>query len=482
MWTRSRLSEKLIALTIGFVLLAEAVIFIPSLAAFRQDWLRERADQAGLLAQAIDGVPDFQGAEALSKTFMMNTGIEMVAAEREGRSEMLLGMPLDMPILRTLDLREMRRLPPMRDALRDLLMAEDGAIRVVASSPVPNQSTVEYLVPHFELRGALWEYGRNILVLSLLIAVITGALIYASLSGLIVRPVKRLAGALTAFRQHPTDPLPADAPNRRADEIGDLEREFARLSHEVQDAINQRERLATLGLAVAKINHDLRNILGTAQLVSDRIAIDPDPRVRRMGERLERVVSRGIRVCQNTLDYTRAGEEELHPRALDLRTLLDEVAADTLAGEDVAFHNHIPQGTRAQADADAAYRIFQNIVRNAAQALRKVEGKVEGGREIHARAAADGSALEVTIRDTGPGLPERAREALFLPFAASGGGAGSTGLGLSISRELAHAMGGGLRLESTGPEGTVFVVGLPVAQAPVAATRETPAPEAVEGA
>jgi len=74
-----RLSGKLLLMTIVFVMIAEVLIFIPSSAVFRQNWLKERAEYAGLLTLAIEGVPNFQGTEMLSKQFMDDTSVSMVS-------------------------------------------------------------------------------------------------------------------------------------------------------------------------------------------------------------------------------------------------------------------------------------------------------------------------------------------------------------------------------------------------------------------
>ena len=466
---RSRLSERVLALAILFVLLAEAVIFVPSVANFRQEWLRERADQAGLLAVAIQGVPGYEGSEALAKAFMMRSGVEMVAAETDGRSELLVGMPPDMPVVETVDLRQSPRVPPVLPALSTLLADRPGTVRVLAASPVAEQSSVEFLVPQPALREAMWEYFRNIIALSLLIAVFTGLGLYLALSGLIVRPVRRLASELAQFRDDPATRRNFGPDSARADEIGDLQRELRTMKRQVRASLRQRERLATLGLAVAKINHDLRNILGAAQLVSDRIAADPDERVRRMGSRLERVIERGIRLLTETLEYSSQSSEITAREPIRVAGLLGEVAADTLeAYPELRFSNKVPTALTVLGDPDATYRLFHNLFRNAAQAMHKeamhkeAMHKSGGDGTLQVRADTSGGNAHIFVADTGPGLPEGARGDLFTPF-ASKSGKGSTGLGLSISRELAEAQGGTIALARTGPAGTEFRVSLPLA-------------------
>lgn len=457
---RSRLSEKLILLTIAFVMVAESVIFIPSVAAFRQDWLEERAMQAGLISQAIAGVPDFEGSEALSEVFMAQSGVEMVAAEADGMSQLLIGMAPDTPIIETVDLRDKPVLPPVGRALSTLFAEREGCLRVIADSPVAGQSSVEYLVPQRVLRDAMWGYFRNIAGLSLLIAIITGLLIYLALSGLIVRPVRQLARQLERFREDPLKTRNFGPPSGRTDEIGDLEREFAQMKSDVRAAFRQRDRLATLGLAVAKIQHDLRNVLNTAQLVSDRIAMDPDERVAKMGKRLERVIDRGVRITTDTLDYTKQAPEDVDRRSFRMAMFAGEVAADVLAGfKGLSFVNDVPSRLAVLADEDATYRILHNLMRNAGQAMDQMPA--DRPRELRLSGDVQGGMAHIHIRDTGPGLPDKTRENLFKPFAGASG-AGSTGLGLTISKELAEAQGGHLELVSSDEGGTEFRLSLPV--------------------
>ena len=88
-----RLSSKLLLLTIGFVMLAEMVIFVPSAALFRQDWLSERAEQAGLLALALTGVPDYEASEVLTEQFMADTDVLHMAAKRDRMTCLLYTSP-----------------------------------------------------------------------------------------------------------------------------------------------------------------------------------------------------------------------------------------------------------------------------------------------------------------------------------------------------------------------------------------------------
>jgi signal transduction histidine kinase len=109
-----------------------------------------------------------------------------------------------------------------------------------------------------------------------------------------------------------------------------------------------------------------------------------------------------------------------------------------------------------RADPEQMYRVWANLVRNARQALEVTERQ----GEINVAANEDDAAWWIRVRDTGPGLPEKARDKLFLPF-QGGARKGGSGLGLAISAELVRGHGGRLELTETGPDGTVFTIWLP---------------------
>lgn len=458
------LSGKLLLMTIGFVMLAELVLFIPSATLFRQDYLAERAERAGHLALALTGVPDYEGSEFLSKTFMDDTDIVMVAAKHDGMTELVLGSPPTSGPFVLVDLRDARRLPLFRHAFATFFGSEEGYVRVVADPILPNHESIEIILPRASVKAAMRDYFERIFWLSLMIAIITGGLIYLALSAMIVRPIQKLAMGLSEFREDPNKRRSLLKPSNRRDEIGQLQREFFDMKQSVRTSFRQRERLASLGMAVAKINHDLRNVLTSAQLVSDRIAMDKDARVAGMGERLVRAVDRGVRLCTDVLNFSKAQDEVLEIEAIRLALLVGEVAGDTLGQfgkgpTKIDFVNNIPSELTVYADADHTYRIVHNLFRNAGQAMQALSGD-DVMRVMTVGTEVRGDTVALSLRDTGGGLPPRAVENLFQAFASSAGH-GSTGLGLTISRELARDQGGDLTLFETGQTGTEFVLTLP---------------------
>lgn len=311
------------------------------------------------------------------------------------------------------------------------------------------------------LKADLAAFSRRLLLYSSLIALGVGGVIYLALFYLFVRPMRRLAASMIRFRDAPEDPSRAVTPSGEKNEIGQAEQELARMQEEIRQALHQRERLAALGEAVSKINHDLRNVLTSAQLVSDRLAMDNDDRVRGMGERLVRAVDRGVRLCEATLEYGRAEDMPAQRVTLSARAVLDEAASDAMLAEgEVDWDNNVGEDVLIDADADHAHRIFLNLFRNAIQAMQSVEGS----RSLSASVREDGDDCLIAVRDTGPGLPAKAQDNLFKAFSGSTK-RGGTGLGLTIARELARGHGGDVKLLETGETGTVFEVRMPCADA-----------------
>lgn len=453
-----KLSGKLLLLTILFVMVAEVLIFIPSAALFRQTWLTERAEAAGLLTLAIEGVPNYEGGEMLSSQFMHDTDVTMVAQKRDGMSQLVLGMPPPTGKIIMADLRNERRLPLFRDSFRDFFGDGTAYIRILSEPTVDGVDALEVLVPQSALKAAMLDYCKRVLLWSLVISLLTGLMIYAALALIIVRPIRKLARGLARFRQDPRKRTGAKKPTGRRDEIGQLEREFTDMKSGVRTALKQQERLATLGMAMAKINHDLRNVLTSTQLISDRLASDPDERIKGMGERLVRSVDRGVKLCEATLSFSQSAQEKPEPRSIALAKLVDEAAADSMAEEgEVQFINVVPENLMVMADPDHTYRIFHNLFRNAVQALQASDEKI-----LNIKAEAKDGKACIRITDTGPGIPDKVKTDMFKAF-TTGARKGGTGLGLTISRELARAQGGNLLLETTGENGTVFVATLPLA-------------------
>ncbi len=274
----------------------------------------------------------------------------------------------------------------------------------------------------------------------------------------------QLIDAIHYFRAHPEDASRKFVTTGRKDEIWAAKEALEAMQADVRQALKANERLAQLGAAVAKINHDLRNSLASAQILSERLVSSEDPKVRQIAPRIERALERAINLTQATLKFGKTEESAPDFRIVSAAAVVEGAAAEALVGHpEMRWTNDIDPGLRVRADPENLHRIMGNLVRNAAQALAAQGGREDPG-QISVQAEITDNQAFIRIFDDGPGIPERVREKLFAPF-AGGGRADSTGLGLAIARELARAQGGDVKLESTGPAGSVFCMCLPLVPA-----------------
>ncbi|MGV8855208.1 MAG: sensor histidine kinase [Devosia sp.] len=441
------LSIKLIATIIAVILLVEVIVYLPSLASFRANWLDNRLRVGVVGARVLDAVPDAMALpRSLTDRLLTSAGAYAIVYRREGQSQLIeLADPFTPDVVVTADMRQ-RDLPSLIMGALDTLLAGPGrTLRIVGPGDL-DQTMVELLMPERPLRQEMLDYSVQVVVISLALALLTALALYLLASYLFIHPVRRLTENMLAFRQAPENGSLIITPSPRRDEIGIAERELAAMESDIFTLLRQRRHLADLGLAVAKINHDLRNTLTSAQLLSDQVATLDDPKVQRLAPRLVTTLDRAIGFAQSVLDY---GRQTAVPPVLaptPMRALVDEAAFDArLAGHPaIAFSNGVPEGLVLKVDAGQLGRALLNLLKNAREALEAAGPKVASPQVSLAVAAAP-QGIVLSVSDNGPGLPPRARENLFVAFEGSAR-AGGTGLGLAIAREIAEAHGGQLSL------------------------------------
>jgi signal transduction histidine kinase len=450
---RFGLSGKLLVLTILFVMIAEVLIYVPSVANFRVTWLKDHLATAYTAALELD-VP--QGSQpvsdALAKQILDSIGARAVAMKMGDSRHLLAAGDALPPITDDYDMRNIGSVTAIVDAFEMMLdTKKTDVMRVVGPAPMGGEY-VELVMDELPLRRAMVRYSVDILLISLLISCITAALVYLALHYMFVRPMRRITANMTAFRADPENPDRIIAPSRRADEIGVAERELATMQAELASMLHQKSRLAALGLAVSKINHDLRNLLSSAQLFSDRLAKIPDPGVQRFAPKLMHALERAIAFCQSTLSYGRVQEPPPDRRQIMLEPLVEEVHEALNLGPDapIRWISAVERGLVVEADYDQLYRILLNLTRNAMQALESRDSRDPGRDQIRVTGRREGAVVVIEVSDTGPGFSEKAREHLFEAFQGSTR-PGGTGLGLAIAAELIRAHGGEIRLV----EGTI---------------------------
>jgi signal transduction histidine kinase len=443
---RFGLSGKLLLLTILFVMITEVLVYVPSIANFRLNWLNDRLAAARTAALVLDAAPTGMVPESLTRQLLSSIGAKAVAMKTGDQRRLLAVSETLPPVQHDIDMRDMRWYTAVIDAFGTLLSNDDDIMRVVGAAPRGGEF-VEIVLKETPLREAMLRFSANVLLLSLFISAMTAALVYLSLHYLFVRPMRRITAEMVAFREEPENPGRITVASGRADELGIAERELAAMQTDIASMLHQKSRLAALGLAVSKINHDLRNLLASAQLFSEGLSHLPDPRVQRFAPKLMRSLERAIELCQSTLSYGRAQEPPPVRKPIELERLVEEVR-ETLGLADAAQIGWIVAVERSMmvdADHDQLLRVLLNLTRNAAQALEARAPNDPLRDQIRITGRREGSVAVIEVSDTGPGFPEKAREHLFEAFQSSDR-RGGTGLGLAIAAELVRAHGGQIRL------------------------------------
>ena len=464
MFLRS-LSARLLVLTVFFVMLGEVLIFVPSVARYRMTYFEDHIAAAHIATLALIASPTGKLDQALTDELLAEVGAHSVTLRRPS------GM------VQMLDSTE----PPKADvsfvlgggnvpiwiqrSFETLFSSGNRVMRVVGASPFEPDTKVEILLDEAPLREAMWQFGGRIFQLSIILSVMAAMLVYLSLQWLLVRPMRRITASMASFSLDPEDASRVITPRGGRDEIGQAEKELAAMQDTVRHALGQRARLAALGTAVTKINHDLRNILATARLVTDGLTTSAAPEVKKVAPRLIDAIDRAVALCSRTLDFSRDGAPPFAPSRFALRPLVEEIGPALLVSdEQMAIELDLPADFAVRADRDQIYRVFLNLVRNSVEA---------GAHRLRISAARDNGTAVIDLADDGPGLPPRARENLFRPFAASARPGGS-GLGLAIARELMRLHGGDLALIASTGNGTTFRLTMPAAKkAPARAQNRT---------
>lgn len=455
------LSGRFLILTTVFVMIAEVLIFVPSIARYREDYLLLRLERAQIASLALlaDDMIDMD----LEDELLANAQVFNVVLRRDEIRQLILSSPIPQPIAKTFDMRDPTAWDLIRDASMRLFEPENEIIRVIGEPSRDAGLLIEVTMESGPLRAEMIDYGLRILALSAFISIVTAGLLFLSVRILLVKPIKGVVDAMKSYASAPEDARRIIEPTASVTELREAEETLATLQTDLTGALRQKERLAQLGGAVSKISHDLRNILTSAQLFTDRIETSEDPTVRRLAPKLVNSITRAVNLCETTLAFGRVDEP---PPRLQ-RVSLSEIVGDVLDGErlaagehDVSFSEDIPVALTVRADGEQLYRVLSNLVRNARQAV------IAAGKpaEISIAAVEDDENWWITVADTGPGLPKKAQEHLFQPF-QGGTRKGGSGLGLAIAAELIRGHGGRLELRRTDETGTEFAICLPKADA-----------------
>lgn len=446
------LSARLLVLTIVFVMLAEVLIYTPSIARFRMVWLEEKLAASHLAALTTSAAPEGMVTPELERRLLDHVGAFRIYLAMPGEDLYALGSLPPRAVTNIIDMEGSGPLTMIAEAFGTMIDGEARISRLRGASPRDPDAMVEVIFTETPLRAAMLDFSVRILALSIIISLITAGLVFVALRWLTVLPLQRFTERLMGFRENPEDADAIIRPSRRSDEVGAAERELHEMQVTVRQALKQKDRLAALGTAVAKINHDLRNILATASILSERLSTSGDPKVREISPRLMEAIDRAVDLCSGTLAYTQEGGQPLHRSRVDLHALVDAAAEDLAAviNSDGHWDNRVPPGLVIMADPEQLQRVLVNLGRNAFQA---------GASTVTISAEQADSGLALIVEDDGPGLPPKVQQHLFRPFTTAQ--KGGTGLGLAIAREIITAHRGDIRLDRTDAQGTVFRIELP---------------------
>jgi signal transduction histidine kinase len=456
---RLGLSGKLFLLTIPLVAIACLLIYVPAMANFWTNRLNDRLAAANTAALVLDAAPSGMVPDSLAQQILTSIGARAVAIKMGQQRRLLASADLPTAIDHNIDVRALTVWDAITGSFQMMLESGNQSIRVVGPAAGGAQF-IEAIVDERPLRQSMYRFSRNLLVVGLAIGILTAGLVYIALHFLFVRPMRRLTASMVGFHENPESAARVIVPSQRGDEIGVAERELSAMQRDLVSMLNQKSRLAALGLAVSKINHDLRNLLASSQLLSDQLSSVPDPRVQRFAPKLMRSLERAIAFCQSTLSYGRAQEAAPDRRMIPIEPIVAEVRETAgLADASISWITAIDRGLSVDADPDQLFRVLLNLVRNAAQALETNPNSDAASMQIRISGRREGAVAILEVSDTGPGVPAASREHLFEAFQTSTRPGGS-GLGLAIAAELVRAHDGNIHLVE-GTIGATFRIVIP---------------------
>ncbi len=451
------LSGRLLVLTIVFVMFAEIMIFFPSVANFRNVWLQNHLDTAETASIVYLDGSDVMLSKMAQAALLKATQSLSVAIKEGAVTRLMASADQSQTVVEEITLGSVQPMNSLQSAISTLILGGERVYKV--SGPMKSRDGIIQLVQEDRyLREALLIYSRNILLISLVISLITATLVFLALYWMIVRPIIKLSSNMDEFSKNPEHAALVYQPTGRNDEMGIAEERLSSLQHDLQSTLRQKKHLAELGLAVSKINHDLRNILASALLFTDRLADIKDPTVERLAPKLVKTIERAVGYTKSVLEYGRATESPPKIRKYNLHKIVTDVGdtLDVVERADFEWINAVSSNIEVRCDGEHLFRTILNLARNAVQAMES-DISPNPVRQLEVSALENGKSIEIRISDTGPGIPSHQQERLFEAFQGSGK-SGGTGLGLAIASELVRAQGGKIALEKSGDKGTTFLI------------------------
>ncbi len=468
---RFGLATRVLVLVAAFVMTAEVLIYVPSLSIFHDNWLRNRLSAGYTAALVLEAAPRGMIPEALSRQLLESVPARIIVLQAHGTRRILAASDMPPRVDDTYDLRDPGWGTSLVATVGTLLAPKGRVLTIFGAAPMGGDA-VEITMDEAPLKLAMHNYSVRLLNLSLIVSAIVAALAVVTIHLMVLAPMRRLTTSIVDFGDDPEDAARIITPSGSRHEIGRAEEALAIMQDALARELHQKKHLAALGLAVAKINHDLRNMLATAQLLSDRLANVTDPLAQRVAPKLVATLDRAIRFCQATLTYGRAADDPPDPRPLMLRNLVTEVVEylPVDGAKRVEMVNDVDENFEITADSEQLFRILMNLSRNSIEALQSA-GPCRGRParvSISAFLDLDQDAAVIDVADTGPGIPDTLRPKLFTAFMNSTRPGGS-GLGLAIAGDLVRAHKGTITLLPQAEDtGATFRVTLPASPPPAA--------------
>ncbi len=441
---RFGLATRVLILMTAFVIAAAAMIYVPAIATFRDNWLKNRLSAAYTAALVLDAAPQAMVPPELSRQLLNSVGACIIVLSKHGTKRILAASELPRKVDEVYDFREPAFLASP-DAIATLTARPGRFITVLGEAPMGGES-IAITMDEAPLVKAMRSYSLRLLTVTLIMSAVVANLATVAIHFMVLRPVRRLTTSIVDFGADPENASRIIIPSRGTHEIAHAEEELAIMQDSLARELNEKKHLAALGLAVAKINHDMRNMLASAQLLSDRLANVDDPLVQRLAPKLVATLDRAIRFCQATLTYGRAVDDPPRPVCFSLFGLVNEVMEMVRleAPGEIEFVNEVPADFEIVADREQMFRVLMNLIRNGVEAFESTG--VEPGRpkRITVQGCLDNREAVIEVVDTGPGVPVSARAKLFIPFSSNR--SGGSGLGLVIAADLVRGHGGAIVL------------------------------------
>jgi two-component system NtrC family sensor kinase len=313
-------------------------------------------------------------------------------------------------------------------------------------------------IPMDEAMHNLYETRRTLAFSAVILLWSILVLLYFILKGTIIMPINILKEALSRVGKGDYN---VAIEIKRNDEIGDLAASFNQMVRDLRNKEKQiirSEKLATVGKLAAGVAHEINNPLGNISLYAQMLAQKTkNKEARKKLKIIEEQATQAARIVKSLLEFSRQMEPKFRKVNLnDVVTKTLEILQPQISINNINVIKNLDKALpEVKADPAQIQQVLVNIINNA------IEAMPEGGTLIIDTRRRD-SEVEISITDTGEGIPEENLSKIFDPFFSTKGVGKGTGLGLSVSYGIVERHGGRIEVESEVGVGSTFRVILPL--------------------